>query len=362
MSAERKKLGFFGRLWYWLNILFTIVLVASSLSSMIDPRWSAFIAILGLFYPVWLIVNILFLLYWMLRVRAQFLLSFIAILLTWSDLSSLVRFGRQEQVLNPDKGLTFMSYNVRMFNRYKWIKGDHVPVNIERIVDRQNPDVLCIQEYYERSTTPDFHFEYSFIWTPNYGKNYGMAIMSQLPIVDSGSVEYNPYVGLGMNKGFIWVDVLSGTDTLRVINVHLASMQLQENDFKIVDGELDISKQEELKEGIWKFGGRLGRALVKHAHQMDPIEDFIAKSPHPIVLCGDLNDTHSSYSYSQLDKQLDDSFVRIGKGFGKTYPRFWFPLRIDHIFVSPELRVNKHGVIWEEFSDHFPVVVEVSFE
>lgn len=359
---DKKKLGFFGKITYLSNFLFALLLVGSSWSSMLDPRLSTFVALLGLFYPAWLIINLLFMLFWMLRVRGQFLLSLIAILLTWSDLSSWVRFGHEEQAVNAEAGISFMSYNVRMFNRYDWIQGGDVPTSIERIVDRQNPDVLCIQEYYRKSTSPRFHFAHEYIWTPNYGKNYGMAILSQWPIIDSGAVEYNPYVGLGSNRGFIWADLLIGQDTIRVVNIHLASLQLQDDDFKLVDGAVDISNQEELKKGLWKFGGRIGRALVKHAHQMEPLKAFLEESPYPLVLCGDFNDTHSGYAYSQIDQLLDDSFVRAGRGFGKTYPRFWFPLRIDHIFVSEEMRVRKHGVIWEEFSDHFPVVAEVSLQ
>lgn len=359
MSKEKRKLGFFGNIFYFVNILLALALLVSSFSSYVDPRQSMLLGLFSLFYPAFLIGNFMFMVGWMLRVRSQFLLSFIAILITWNDLSSWVRFGNSEQALNADQGIVAMSYNVRLFNRYGWIEGDQVPVDIERIVTRQDPDIFCIQEYYRRPSTPDFEFAHEYIWTPGYGHDYGLGIMSKHPIIDTGAVTYDPYVGLRMNRGFIWADILIESDTIRVVNVHLASMQLQDQDFKIVDGEVDVSNQEELQLGVKKFGRRIGRALVKHGHQIEPLMEFIASSPYPILLCSDMNDTHSGYSYSQISSQLDDTFMEAGKGFGKTFPRFWFPLRIDHIFVSDDFSVRKHGVIWEEFSDHYPVVAEV---
>ena len=40
-----------------------------------------------------------------------------------------------------------MSYNVRLFNKYKWIDQDSVPQKIESMILKKNPDIICIQEY-----------------------------------------------------------------------------------------------------------------------------------------------------------------------------------------------------------------------
>lgn len=360
MSEKRRRLGFFGRIYYWANVLFAILLLSSSLASHLDPRTSAYLAILGLFYPLWLVINIVFFIYWTVRVRPQFLLSFIVILLSWNDLSTLIRFGNQEKALNAEHGLRLMSYNVQMFNRYQWDERPEVSREFEKVVETENPDILCIQEFYRHQRSPGFSFSNRYEWTPNnYGRNYGLAIYSRFPIIDTGSIRYNPYVGLSNNKGFIWADILWNGDTLRVINVHLASLQLKDDDFRLVDGEVDISKQDELKQKVWKLGGRIGRALTKHGHQMEPLLKFIDDSPYSVVVLSDLNDTQSGYAYSSLSKRLNDSFVAAGRGFGRTYPRFWFPLRIDHIFISREVPIIEHKVIKTHISDHFPVVAEL---
>ena len=42
-----------------------------------------------------------------------------------------------------------MSYNVRLFNHYKWIDNDYIPVEIEKFIIKKKPDVLAIQEYHD---------------------------------------------------------------------------------------------------------------------------------------------------------------------------------------------------------------------
>ena len=41
-----------------------------------------------------------------------------------------------------------MSYNVRLFNKWKWINEDGIKEKTVQFINNQDLDILCIQEYY----------------------------------------------------------------------------------------------------------------------------------------------------------------------------------------------------------------------
>jgi endonuclease/exonuclease/phosphatase (EEP) superfamily protein YafD len=91
----------------------------------------------------------------------------------------------------------------------------------------------------------------------------------------------------------------------------------------------------------------------------------IAKSPDtPTVVCGDLNDvawSDTTRIFLRLSRLLDP---RVGRGLLATYhadyPLFRFPL--DHVFHSPHFKLRELKRLPKVGSDHFPVLVELSYE
>ena len=76
----------------------------------------------------------------------------------------------------------------------------------------------------------------------------------------------------------------------------------------------------------------------------------------PVILCGDFNDTPNSFAYKQLSEGLNDSFVKGGKGLGKTYNGKFPALRIDYILHSPEIKLGKFETNKQNLSDHYPLI------
>ena len=356
-----KKLNVFARLIWMVNALFALTLLASSLSSLLPPSELPLLSVFGLLFPFWLLINMVFMIGWMIRLKPHFLLSFLAILLSWKDVAAWIRWAEVHPVNGSSKELSVMSYNVRLFNRLGWIEQDGVPESIARLIDRADPSILCIQEYHKRAATPKLDFPHSYVWTTGARKVFGMSIMSQYPILDTGSVAYGDALTGTLNQRFIWADILVDADTLRIVNAHLSSIKLRNSDIEVVQGHLPTDDPDGLKKEVWQIGGRIQRALVQHGQQIDVLMAFTENSPHPVIVCADLNETSSGYCHAQLESRLQDSFRQAGKGLGGTYPRIGFPLRIDHIFLDPSLEVRSHKVIREKLSDHYPVQVSFSF-
>jgi endonuclease/exonuclease/phosphatase family metal-dependent hydrolase len=88
-----------------------------------------------------------------------------------------------------------------------------------------------------------------------------------------------------------------------------------------------------------------------------------AGSDVPLIVCGDLNASPYSSVYRRLSRDLVDAQCGSSRRRG-TWPSrlpFWC---IDHIFVSPSLRVHSCGVLRHGLaraaSDHLPVLAELT--
>jgi endonuclease/exonuclease/phosphatase family metal-dependent hydrolase len=139
------------------------------------------------------------------------------------------------------------------------------------------------------------------------------------------------------------VDVLKGKDTIRVYNMHLQSLSLEEEEIKVSSNILTLLKK--LKEGS-----------IQRSRQVQILDEHIKKCPYTtIFVCGDLNDTPYSYSYQALKEKFNNSFEEGGEGFGFTYNGKLF-LRIDNQFASKNVKVSSFKVHKEiRYSDHFPI-------
>jgi endonuclease/exonuclease/phosphatase family metal-dependent hydrolase len=82
----------------------------------------------------------------------------------------------------------------------------------------------------------------------------------------------------------------------------------------------------------------------------------------PLVVCGDFNATPLSPVYRRLETGLVDVQVETGRT-SATWPSRFPCLRIDYLFVSPDLPVISCHVVADSLarraSDHLPLVAEI---
>ncbi|NNE77726.1 MAG: hypothetical protein HKN31_11715 [Pricia sp.] len=107
---------------------------------------------------------------------------------------------------------------------------------------------------------------------------------------------------------------------------------------------------------------RVTKRFEKQLEQAKMIEKHMASSPYKTIVCADMNNTQFSNVYRIIKGNLQDSFMKKGAGFGKTYNFLQVPLRIDFILADPAFKVEGHKNFTEKYSDHFPVMASFRLE
>jgi len=296
-------------------------------------------AILSLAVPFLFIVNILFVIYWLIKLKKYFILSGVVLGLGILFSSPFYKISGANNSLNSD--IKIMSYNVRMFNHYKWIKDETIIGKIEHLITEKEADILAIQEY-NGSNKRNLNYPYSYI--KNKSKNFGIAIFSKYPIINQGSLEFKKT----SNNG-IFVDILKGKDTIRVYNLHLQSLKI------------NPSKEHFGEENSEKLIARLKNGFLKQASQTEVFLAHEKKWLGKKIICGDFNNTAYSWVYKQISKGKKDAFLAAGSGTGKTF-NYFFPMRIDFILTDQKCNINQFKNYTKKYSDHFPIMARINWD
>lgn len=342
-------------------------MVLGAVAVSVSPNSAQYLAFFGLGYPVWFFLAVLGLVYSLLRRRWFLLVAIIAVFIIQADfIERTVRiraFSREQEKAKNTHRVSVMTYNVRIFDLYNWSEGSATRDKIFDFLDEHRVDVLCFQEFYHtdrkgifdtKDTLVQFldnvhvHERYTHEMT---GKQYfGVATFSKHPIVESGDLAFES----DANNFCIYTDILVDGDTLRVYNAHLASIRFQQEDYEAMEQGLD-------PEDAKRLADRLTRAFRKRASQAEKIAAHIASSPHPVVVCGDFNDTPVSYAYELFASHLEDAFVSGGNGLGSTYIGSLPFFRIDYVMHSRGMRVEHFETHEVRHSDHRPVEAHLSW-
>jgi endonuclease/exonuclease/phosphatase family metal-dependent hydrolase len=342
-----------------VNAIFAFSLLLSYLAVSISPVDFALPAFFGLAYPYLLLINIIFVIIWAMLLRFEALISVVVIALGFHHFSNYIKLTKP----SGDKTNTFkvLSYNVRLFN---YFENNHGITSEKKVIDfikAKNPDIICLQEFFI-SGYPAVEEAlmisalggkyYSHMKLIGSGKNrfYGIVTFSKFPIIMKGEIPYP-----GSSSLSIYTDVLIQNDTFRIYNNHLQSFRLHRMERSFIE-ELTASDDKETMKEVRSLSVSLKKGFVKRAIQAQVVKENINRSPFPVIVLGDFNDTPVSYTYTKIRKGLNDSFVNSGYGAGFTYIGNYPRNRIDYILYNDALINSYFEIIKVKYSDHYPII------
>ena len=294
--------------------------------------------------------------------RWWILVSAAVVLFSVNNLLGNMQFHFGNKTPN-NNDIKILNYNCMLFDLYNWSHNKKSRQIIFNLLQEESPDILCLQEFYTSEQPKDFHNAdtlISFLKTKNIHTEYtttlrefdhwGIATLTKYPIVRKGKIVFETK----SNNICIYTDVIINRDTVRIYNLHLASISFGKKEYKFID-DLNNNKYKDSSLTAKSIIKRLRDGFLKRAEQAEMVAAHMKGCKYKIILCGDFNDTPSSFAYHKLSKNLIDAFKQSGSGIGKTYHGSLPFLRIDYILHSPEFESYNYKRYPESLTDHYPI-------
>lgn len=334
-----------------LNIVAALALGFASLSVFISPEKLWFAALFGMAYPYLLVLNIIFIVVWLLFKPKFALISVFVILAGYNEIGNYLQLSGRE---TDQKGIRIVSYNVRYFMGNNQFPNKENADHILDFLRQSDADIICLQEV-RLNKRQIFDVSnnriplISHIQLAHTSHEGGQLTLTRFPIVNMGEIRFK-------NTGnmIIYTDMLINNDTVRVYNCHLQSYRLLPAEINSIDS-LQFSYESRDQEKIRELRLKFKDAVIKRAEQAAALREHLNKCRYPVILCGDFNDTPVSFTYRMVRGNLKDSFIESGKGTANTYNGKLPSFRIDYILHSPVFESYNFKVSTLNHSDHYPI-------
>lgn len=369
---KNKKTSLLSKFLLLINSFAVISLLISYAAKLVDPITFWPVAFFGLGYPIILLVNIIFVAYWLIRKRWFALISIITILFGYNSLTSTFafRFNSDEQLQADSSSIKLMSYNVHHFKKFGSSLDSGSKSSILNLIDREQPDILGLQEFFTRHkgkydvkdsifrilNTKNYHYN---VMIDNQYESIGIAVFSKYPILRKGNI--NLPNSHGGNNG-VWIEVKKDNQIFRVYVVHLASISFQPEDYNYLIKLKSELKTDEDFVSSKRIARRLKDAFIRRSNQVKSLKELTDTCKVPYIIMGDFNDTPVSYTLNELNKGMKNGFREKGSGLGITYNGIFPNFQIDYILSSPHFEFNKYHIIKEAYSDHYPLTCNVTLK
>ena len=378
MSYYRRPV--YQKILIFLNICVVIAYLFVCLVPFVNTGENWFVAVPGIIFPILFFVLISFTIVWIILKSKMIWVNVIAIVLGIQQILAVFSFHLPNKFIDQKAPNTL---RVLQWNVMGWDQGEERN-NIENgghalrplmmdVVQTQNADVLCFEEFFESKDTTVFKSNISTITQMGFPFHYfvpvenadtangsGIAIFSKNPIIDTASFNLNLD-----KKGehLIYVDIKLNSKTFRVFVTHLVPI-------KFGQWQNERERNEEIygDAGSVSYGrifSKLVRGYSFRYHQSEFVGKKIAESPFPAIICGDFNDIPNSSTYFNVKGNLQDPFLKKGFWTGRT-TRTSFgiispTLRIDYILASRSFKVKQFQIMHVPYSDHYPVETDLQY-
>lgn len=355
-----------------VNVIAAILFLLGCYGYFFNPVYFWPIGFLTLTAFYFLLVLLAFIFFWLFVKPQLALISLITIVLAYKPVTNIIplrlsyTFNKQKQL----NDMRVMTWNVAQFNVMEDKEHPNVKKQMIDIINEYKPDIACFQEMVAEDSAVRMHGHIDDYLDKLHFKNYfysynskedfwgyahfGIIIFSKYPIINKQTVSWYPR---DYNSIFQYVDIVKDDDTIRVFNIHLQSLRFSRSNLKYID-KPTMEDKDAIKESK-SIIGKFKKGFLRRQLQAQRVQAEIAKSPYPVIVCGDFNDVPNSYAYHTIGGNLQNAFVKKGGGLGRTFSGISPVLRIDNIFVDEKMEVHQFELIKKKLSDHFPVIADI---
>ena len=342
------------------NVATVIVMLLVGFSDRINPADHPLVSTLGMAFPILLVINMAFLLFWLIFKWTRAWIPVVGYILAYVPISIYMPINASQSP--PEGALKLVTYNVCCYGgNFKYEQG------FEKVRDYlidEKADIVCLQEdndtwrrycfknYEERGLTHN-----DTIVLCNDATRFNcLGIHTRFPIIRRERIDYPTASNNGSAAWWLQVD----KDTVIVVNNHFESCHLNQEDRaqyrQLLKGEM---ARDSVRAESQLLMVKLAEANAKRSRQIVAVCEYVDQylGRYPVIVCGDFNDNPISFSRHMMGKYLHDCFVETGRGIGLSYNQKAFSLRIDHIFCSSDITPYECFVDSKmDASDHYPMV------
>jgi len=238
--------------------------------------------------------------------------------------------------------LRVLTYNVHSCKGRDRVRS---PLRIAEVIASASPDVVALQELdlrrlrsdrldqaelIARELGMDFHFSPAMRVLE---EEFGDAILTALPmrLVKAGPLPGIRFPVRVESRGALWAEIRVGQTAVQMINTHLGLIRRERRN---------------------QVGALSGADWLGHPNCGDPA-----------ILAGDFNFLSRSRTYARITSRLQDAQTLVPSRSDATFPARYPRFRIDYIFVSRSIQVDRVEAIrnaaTKVASDHLPVVADL---
>lgn len=342
-----------------VNVGVVLLLLLTGYAYTLNPVSSPILSLLCYAFPLVALVNVVFFIYWLLRLKLWLLISLAGFLLTigTSRIWFPVNAGTAED--EPGKTIKVMTFNVMYLDYVSDSDGNGMHPIVEYIA-QSDADIVCLQEVgtdflhtrLKDKKTKKLLKAYRYVLSGSSEGRYSVVCLSKYPVISRHRIDYESQSNSSYRYDFQIDD-----QVVTVINNHLESNKLNSKEKDHYTNLITSGgESEELTKVAELIGSKVGSATSIRAAQARAVSEEISACEHPVIVCGDFNDVPGSYVYKTIAKGLSDSWVEQGLGWGNTFHENMFLFRIDYILHSSELKTVDVMRDKVKISDHYPLI------
>ena len=315
------------------HLFIIVLLLGTLLNAYTPPRVFPWMNMLSLGFPVLMILNVLLCIFWLVLWKKR---VFLFLLLSSFLVNPTRRWLNYSDTAHEKANLKIVSVNIKGGTLFGYQK-------VYDYLKTTDADIILGQEYASEFNVPGYEYR-----TDAYEI---VALNSKIKILEQGKI-----ATVGNGNSF-FADIEVNGKKIRLINVYLSPFSFDKGKVKPSE-DLDKNK---LK--LRYVVSKLVPTFKNHQDEVADIQRAVSESPYPVILAGDFNAVPNSYEYYQIGKNLKDVFVETGSGSSTSFHDYKFPIRIDYVFCSPELKAISYKVDRSaKVSDHFPVITEFKID